>query len=84
MNMGLLLDNDAGVFAAELPSGAPASKVHASYDYSSARPDRLLEKIEDSVWTMEFYAKELSVAGGSGGRRNTSSSNDDEAVIFTP
>lgn len=83
-NMGLLLGNDVGVYAAELPSGVPALKVRASYAYSSARQDRLLEKVEDCVWAVEFYAKEMNAVGGHGGRRSPSSSNDDEAVIFTP
>ena len=82
--MGLLLDNDVGVFATELPSGLPALKVHASCPYSSARPDRLLKKVEDSVWTIEYYAKEINDVGGSGRRRHTSGSSDDQAVIFKP
>lgn len=82
-NMGLLLDNDVGIHAAELPSGAPAAKVHASYAYASRRPDRLLAKVEDCVWAMEFFAREIDSAGGPGGRR-TPSGNDERTVIFTP
>ncbi len=84
VNIGLLLDNDIGVYEAELPSGAPVAKVRASYAYSSNRPDRLLAMVEDCVWALEFYAKEINADGGPGGRRSPSISRDDDNVIFTP
>lgn len=84
-NMGLLLDNEAGVLARTLPSGETVLAVRAAYTYSHARLERLVKKIEDTVRTMEYYSCELKtmvVATNRGGA--PAAAGAESAMIFRP
>jgi hypothetical protein len=84
-NMGLLLDNEAGVHASTLPGGETALSVRAAYAYSDARLDRLVKKIEDTVRTIEYYSAELKTMAVANNRSKASASTEAEpAVIFRP
>ncbi len=84
-NMGLLLDNEAGVHATTLPSGEPALSVRATYAYSDARPERLVKKIEDTVRTIEYYSTELKTIAVANNRGGAPASTEAElALIFRP
>lgn len=84
-NMGLLLDNEAGVHASTLPGGETALSVRAAYAYSDARPERLVKKIEDTVRTIEYYSAELKTMAVASNRGSAQTSTEAEpTVIFRP
>jgi hypothetical protein len=84
-NLGLLLGNDAGVFLRTALDGETALAVRSSYAMKTARPDRLIKKIEDVVRLIEYYAGELKSANVAPRRQEArEASSFEPAVIFRP